>query len=212
MGELASIGSGVAGGVLGLIGANQQNTAASNNADQQMAFQANMSNTAHQRDVADLKAAGLNPILSANAGSSTPNGAMAPVQNAMASGISGAKDAMDTANATRGTDADIAVKSTQGIANLASAKASAATAEKAGADTKMVNSTIDGAAAKARADVEKYNLERDFLRGNLGSRIQQGMHMFNSAKDGLMQKSGLGAKINQPPDYSWGSSSQDYGK
>lgn len=55
------------------------NAWAADQAQKQMDFQKMMSDTAHQREVEDLKAAGLNPVLSASggAGSSVAAGAMA---------------------------------------------------------------------------------------------------------------------------------------
>lgn len=60
----------------------QNNAWSAEQAQKQMDFQERMSGSAHQREVADLKAAGLNPVLSAHTnGASTPTGAMGDTDN-----------------------------------------------------------------------------------------------------------------------------------
>ena len=112
--EPFSLGAAALAGGAGLIGTMFSNQAASAQADRNRDFQKNMSDTAHQREVNDLRQAGLNPILSAGgAGAATPAGAMADVKD-MGAPI---KHGIDTAMAIRAQNKEFEAKDA-GIQNM----------------------------------------------------------------------------------------------
>lgn len=104
-------------------------------------WQERMSNSAHQREVMDLKAAGLNPILSAKGGgASSPPGAQAQFQTArmedtLSRGVSSAMDALRFKNETKSVEAQSNLNIAATEAAKADEKLKQNSATKVAADT-----------------------------------------------------------------------------
>lgn len=100
-GAVIGAAAGVGGGLLG-------NYLNSREMKKQRQWMEKMSNSAHQREVQDLRNAGLNPILSATGGNgaSTPQGQLIPMEDPVEKGI-------NSALAVRGQESEIALRDAQ---------------------------------------------------------------------------------------------------
>lgn len=112
MGMFDSLG-GIGEGIIGYLGQRDANKRTAALTREQMSFQERMSNTAHQRQVKDLRKAGLNPILSAKGGASSPGGSTATMLSEAGAGISTALQARAVNAQIQKTNAETSVISSQ---------------------------------------------------------------------------------------------------
>lgn len=166
-----SLFSSLIGGGASLLGGLFQNSSAKKAASRQMRFQEQMFNTRYQRTMADMKAAGLNPILAyKQGGGSAPGGSTYSPVNVGAAAVSGGATATNTAlAAARNTEelkniaADTTLKNDQGNAARANAAAAVAQAANTSAQTAIAREqliTAKGVSTRAKQDAKFYSSEQ----------------------------------------------------
>lgn len=226
----------IGGGIIDFLGNQSANEENRRQFDETMAFNkemltsarqynTEMANTAHQREMADLRKAGINPMMTAMGGNGAPspvsptstqgvgNAAKAPQIGAqLASAIPSALSAANTLAAIKNADADTILKKANAIEASARTQQATSNAKQADEMTKQIARGQDAYAAEAdarknKASIEIKNAATDKLLEQLvkGSSIgSNAVDMIKSLLNGASYKKGRrdgraeGLEILQP--------------